>query len=761
MVDGDQAEQAKQAEQAAQADKPTRRAAPTESAWWTAIGVLFVWVVAMALWQKGVSGYFTSFLLLYAVGLAVFGVLVVTRLLVRFALPIAAIVFLILWLAVGGTYSAWRDAVAILLIVPAVLCAFPESRLWLRRLPASVRVGWRLWRRAERRRNSPAAVARNNAQLAAMKNRLAEFAQRHWESWRREHRLFKPVNAKEPTALPINVTVEDTEKVVPSVAVKAAVNRRLAPLVVAVCALVIWVGLSGLDYLLSAQALPRNGGVLRPAAMPPEFDGVRVGVALSGGGYRAALVHAGVVDALGQLGVPVTHLSSVSGGSIIGSFLSVGGSPKDFLQAVAAGRFRMTRDLMAFQNLLRLPSPARAPGLDVELWPFFDNFSRLDVQAALVDRVLLRGDTMPSSGPALGPALMVCMTDLTSGISVGAMNDGYLLAGPTSKRFFRAPEAIALPGLARLADRVAVSGSFPGAFPALQVHARITTVPEPLSRSHQGNALPLLLADGGIRDNLGLKLLEAADELARDVTTVPAASGWTGFNPSADWALDLILVSDGGKFFRSESDSGVLAGIKRAIDLSGLETGVLRAMRSTPERPLVVLSALSSVAPSPDALILGKVLTSGRERQYEYFRPDLLDQATLSKIVALVPDQAAAQVAWTAYQAVRKGPAINVQGIDERCAGDSRAANASRECVWWRLVSLVGQDIWQTTETFIHTPTLSDAFAPGQAESVYRFGQYLVYLKSPEIRSALLAAAENRRATVQGRSVAEKRSSLP
>ena len=113
--------------------------------------------------------------------------------------------------------------------------------------------------------------------------------------------------------------------------------------------------------MLSAKALPRNGGVLRPAAMPAEFDSVRVGVALSGGGYRAALVHAGVVDALGQLGVPVTHLSSVSGGSIIGSFLSVGGSPKDFLQAVAAGRFRMTRDLMAVQNLLRLPSPARAP----------------------------------------------------------------------------------------------------------------------------------------------------------------------------------------------------------------------------------------------------------------------------------------------------------------------------------------------------------------------------------------------------------------
>ena len=757
MADSDQAGQAQRKE------SRTHRAAPTESAWWTVLGVLFAWVVAMALWQKGVSGYFTSFWLLYAAGMAVFGVLVVTRLLVQFALPIAAIVFLILWLTVGGTYSAWRDAVAMLLIVPAVLCAFPESRLWLKRLPASVRVGWRLWRRAERRRNSPAAVARNNAQLEAMKNRLVAFAQHKWESWRREHRLFTPANAKAPMALPFdvaqNVAENVAEKPVHTVAVKAAVKRRLAPLVVAVCALAVWVGLSGLDYWLSAEALPRHGGVLRPAAMPPEFDGVRVGVALSGGGYRAALVHAGVVDALGQLGVPVTHLSAVSGGSIIGAFLSVGGSPRDFVQAVAAGRFRMTRDLLAFHNLMRLPSPARAPGLEVDLWPFFDRFSRLDVQAALVDRVLLRGDAAPSTKPAPGPALMVCMTDLSSGISVGAMNEGYLLAGPTSKRFFRAPEAITLPGLARLADRVAVSGSFPGAFPALQVAARITTVPEPLSHSQRTSELPLLLADGGIRDNLGLKLLEAADELAREATRHPTANGWMGFSPSLDWALDLILVSDGGKFFRSESDAGVLASTMRAIDLSGLETGVLRAMRNTQERPLVVLSALSTVAPSPDALIYGMAQTARRDAQYQYFRPDLLDQTTLNRVVALVPDQTAAQAALIAYQAVQTGPAINLQGIAERCAGGSRASGAastSRECAWWRLVSLVGQDIWQTTEAFMQTPTLSDSFAPGQAESVFRFGQYLVYLKSPEIRNALLAVVKNRRPMVQGGSGVER-----
>ncbi len=148
---------------------------------------------------------------------------------------------------------------------------------------------------------------------------------------------------------------------------------------------------------------------------------------MSGGGYRAALVHAGVVDALGKLGVPVTNMSSVSGGSIIASYLSRGGAPTAFRDAVADGRFRMTRDLLAFENLVRLPSPVRAPGIDVDLWPFFGHFSRLDVQANLVNRVLLDDGKSQSTTTNKGPALMICMTDLTYGLSVGAIDEGYFL----------------------------------------------------------------------------------------------------------------------------------------------------------------------------------------------------------------------------------------------------------------------------------------------------------------------------------------------
>ena len=55
-----------------------------------------------------------------------------------------------------------------------------------------------------------------------------------------------------------------------------------------------------------------------------EGDRVQVAVALSGGGYRASALHAGVLFALEEAGVSIDYLSTVSGGSIVGAaFASV------------------------------------------------------------------------------------------------------------------------------------------------------------------------------------------------------------------------------------------------------------------------------------------------------------------------------------------------------------------------------------------------------------------------------------------------------
>lgn len=52
-------------------------------------------------------------------------------------------------------------------------------------------------------------------------------------------------------------------------------------------------------------------------------DGKRIGLALSGGGYRAAAYHIGALRALHKLGVlgKVDVISSVSGGSLSNLFI--------------------------------------------------------------------------------------------------------------------------------------------------------------------------------------------------------------------------------------------------------------------------------------------------------------------------------------------------------------------------------------------------------------------------------------------------------
>jgi hypothetical protein len=68
----------------------------------------------------------------------------------------------------------------------------------------------------------------------------------------------------------------------------------------------------------------------------------RLGLALSGGGFRATLYHLGVIRCLKDAGVlpKVTHITTVSGGSIIGAHLVLNwdrycGTPEQFDDAAA------------------------------------------------------------------------------------------------------------------------------------------------------------------------------------------------------------------------------------------------------------------------------------------------------------------------------------------------------------------------------------------------------------------------------------------
>jgi hypothetical protein len=445
---------------------------------------------------------------------------------------------------------------------------------------------------------------------------------------------------------------------------------------------------------------------------------------MSGGGYRAALVHSGVLQELAVLGIPVTNIASVSGGSILAGFLARGGDPGDFVDAVKNGRFRFKRELLSAFAFPRWILP-------------FGDFSRRDVQAGLVRDVLL-GTKL---GPEPRPALLLAMTDLRQGLSVGATAEGLMLVGPTTERFFRYKEAIEIDNLGDAGDIIAISGAFPGAFPARHAKARLTLVPESLANSRDTRAVSLDLVDGGVRDNLGLRLMQGIDSEVRGAGRTSLS--WPGFKPSPAWALDLIIVSDGGQSFDvADGRLGLLSQIFRAIDLSGLETGILRPVIISPELPIISLSIAAEMGLSPDAAIVQSAVRPRTEVRRDFFHLVPPTYSALSRMVELAPNREAARRALADYMRARGTAPMNVSELDKRChEGVNRDLP---ECHWRSLADLVLDDIDQVVAVFRRSATLEDRYTVADADALVRLGRYFVLFKLTEIEEKLAARAGHR-----------------
>jgi predicted acylesterase/phospholipase RssA len=328
--------------------------------------------------------------------------------------------------------------------------------------------------------------------------------------------------------------------------------RRRAPRAALLLGLVVaWTLVSLLDPLLRPPLSVDPGRFARASRVRPErliadgsaWRGRRLAVALSGGGYRAAAFHAGVLDALDRLHAPVTQLSTVSGGAIIGAFYANGGSPVAFSRALAGGEFNLRRQLALLPNALRLLT---------------GDFDRLKVQAALLRRTLLHGSppATASHSPG-GPDLLVAATDLNFGLQVGFLEQGLLLAKSGDRfwlNFF--PQVDGLEGL-DLASKVAVSGAFPLAFTPRRVQIGIPGyLADPRAvRSRRRN---LVLADGGIADNTGMELLRTIQSL--ETYDRPHPPGWR---------FDAVLVSDAGAVPGIKDSPGAFEAVSRAIDVMG------------------------------------------------------------------------------------------------------------------------------------------------------------------------------------------------
>ncbi len=267
----------------------------------------------------------------------------------------------------------------------------------------------------------------------------------------------------------------------------------------------------------------------------------RIGLALSGGGFRATCFHLGVFRKLQALGLlwKVDLLSCVSGGSIAGAFL--------------ASRWEQNNALDELESYLGTHSIAVASWIGGLLDPFE---SRIDKLADSYDQDLFHGRTF---GELTGPRLYINATNLATGNLFFFIGGG----GKPAEMGEHELGVIEYPDFP-LSRAVAASSSFPPVFPPVRLDPDVYP---------PGAAVDYVtLTDGGVYDNMGV------NPTVRDRNE-----------------LDYVILSDAGKPFAfdarpTESSTMVL---RAAIDIMmenirGLEFDRLfhRHMADRGPRPL-------------------------------------------------------------------------------------------------------------------------------------------------------------------------------
>lgn len=271
-----------------------------------------------------------------------------------------------------------------------------------------------------------------------------------------------------------------------------------------------------------------------------------IGLALSGGGFRACLFHAGALLRLNELGLlpRLSEVSSVSGGSITAAVLGRAWARLEFDEAGVARSFgpEVLEPLRRFCGRTH-DVPALLLGLAL---PWKSPVRRL---AEAYDRWLFQGATLqdlPADGR--GPRFTIYATSFDTGASV-RLSRPYL--GDYHLGLVREPRL-------SLALAVAASSGFPPFFAPLQLSLPCEDWEPMPGADLYGDAWRrerLWLGDGGIYDNLGLE--RVADR------------------------CDVVLVSDAGAPFQPLGGRlglrlSWLSRTKRVLDIAVEQTRALR-----------------------------------------------------------------------------------------------------------------------------------------------------------------------------------------
>lgn len=258
----------------------------------------------------------------------------------------------------------------------------------------------------------------------------------------------------------------------------------------------------------------------------------RLGLALSGGGFRATLYHLGVVRFLRDAGQlqRVTDIASVSGGSILAAHLVLNwdkytGDDERFDEAAdeivkfvqfdvrnyVVRRLPLQYPLRLLAKLTRLESRNLTPNAVLE---------RCYRKRLFGDRCLFE---LPEN-----PSLHVLATNVSNGGLSVFNRDGLYIQQRTDGEHVRYNHVKAR--MASVPRVVGASSAFPGLFPPVEMTAQDLGVRE-------GEFPTEFFTDGGVFDNLGLRAFSWLEQQGRH--------------------FDEVIVSDAGKPFQILSDNSV------------------------------------------------------------------------------------------------------------------------------------------------------------------------------------------------------------
>ncbi|MBI1892887.1 MAG: patatin-like phospholipase family protein [Candidatus Rokubacteria bacterium] len=254
------------------------------------------------------------------------------------------------------------------------------------------------------------------------------------------------------------------------------------------------------------QLSKRQEWARHPGWMSTDGRPIVIAVTLSGGGYRAAAIHAGLLHALDERCVPIRYLSTVSGGSIIGTYYALGYPPALFREKLMAHRPGLPDEMLSIHWVFAdwfLPGYWVLPG-----WNSADTYARH------FRNVFFGTKTLADTGSF--PRLLVNATDIEQ-TADRAREVFYKGRDPKDSKL---DETL-------LADVVAASGAFPGAFQPKVIRWLPPAGADRLEKRR--------FVDGGVVENLGIEGLERFRVLEQEA------------GKSVD-APDFTIISDASKY---------------------------------------------------------------------------------------------------------------------------------------------------------------------------------------------------------------------